>query len=192
MTVRRACSATLIMLALVLPAPAHAGPIAEQLTADIGRIFSVLAEPGQERGSSGKRRAVRSISEGLFDWIEMARLALGEHWDKRTDAERSDFVRLLPGLVDAHIIALERYTGATIDYVGESVEGERATVKTRVFTHRGRPVSIDYRMLHHEDRWLIYDVVMDNVSLVRNYREQFSSIIRTSSYEKLIEKLVLQ
>ena len=85
-----------------------------------------------------------------------------------------------------------RYAGATIDYVGESVEGERATVKTRVFARRGRPLSLDYRMIRREGRWLIYDVVMENVSLVRNYREQFHSIIKTSSYEKLIEKLVLQ
>ena len=192
MTVRRASSAVLIVLVLVLPVSGHAGPITEQLTADIGRIFSTLADPGLPPGTDGRRQAVRRISAGLFDWAGMARHALGRHWDGRTEAERTEFERLLAGLVDAHIVALERYAGAGIEYVGESVDGERATVKTRVSAHRGRPLSLDYWMVRRERRWLIDDVVMENASLVRNYREQFDRIIKTSSYEKLIEQLAVQ
>jgi len=192
MAFRRTSFAVLLMLALVLPVHAHAGPVTEQLTADIGRIFSTLADPGLPPGSDGKRQAVRSISGDLFDWTGMARHALGRYWDGRTEAERAEFVRLLAGLVDAHIIALERYAGAGIEYVGESIDGERATVRTRMSANGGRPLSLDYRMIRGERRWLIYDVVMDNASLMRNYREQFERIIKTSSYEKLVEQLVFQ
>lgn len=191
MTVRRASFAALTVLVLVLPVRAYAGPITEQLTADIGQIFSTLADPGLSGGSDGRRQAVRSISAGLFDWSEMARRALGRHWDGRTEKERVEFIRLLAGLVDTHIIALERYAGAGIEYVGESVDGERATVKTKVLAHHGRPMSLDYRMIRRERRWFIYDVVMENASLVRNYREQFDRVIKTSSYDKLIEQLAL-
>jgi phospholipid transport system substrate-binding protein len=192
MTIRRPMCVALLTLFLVLPTRAQAGPVTEQLTADLGRLFSVLSDPTLPLGSEARRQAVRSITENLFDWSAIAQRTLDRYWQGRTEVERRQFARLLATLVEAHIAALERYAGAKIQFVRESVDGERATVETRVVGARGRPLSFDYHMIRGERRWLIADVAIDKASLVDNYRAQFQSILRTSSYETLVEKMIRQ
>ena len=89
----------------------------------------------------------------------------------------------------SYISKIELYGGEKIQYVGESIEGEGAVVRTKLITKQGTEIPIDYRMLRRGDKWLVYDVVIEGVSLISNYRTQFSKIITTSSFEDLMKKM---
>ena len=89
----------------------------------------------------------------------------------------------------AYIAKIEQYSGEKVTYAGDSVSAGAATVKTRFTTSKGADVPIDYRMLAKGDRWLVYDVNIEGISLIGNYRTQFNKIIQTSSYQDLVTKM---
>ena len=171
---------------------ALAGPPSDQLKTGIEKVVHVLADPSLKGTAKARERrdTLREITDPLFDWSEMARRALGRHWQPRTEAERQEFVRLFHDLLErSYLSTLERYNGERVTYGAESVEGDQATIRTQVLNKEGQQLPVDYRMVRRGDRWLVYDVLIEGVSLVANYRAQFDQIIRTGSYEKLVEKL---
>jgi phospholipid transport system substrate-binding protein len=171
---------------------ALAGPPSDQLKTGIDKVVHVLADPSLKGTAKARERrdTLREITGPLFDWSEMASRALGRHWQPRTEAERQEFVRLFHDLLErSYLSTLERYNGERVTYGTESVEGDQATIRTQVLNKEGQQLPVDYRMVRRGDRWLVYDVLIEGVSLVANYRAQFDQIIRTGSYEKLVEKL---
>jgi phospholipid transport system substrate-binding protein len=174
------------------PAPAGAGTPTEQLRGQIDRVVKVLEDPELKKESRAldRRKAVRKIAEEIFDFGETAKRALARHWQARTPAEREEFVALFTDLLErSYIGKIELFNGERISYVGEQVEGDQAVVRTKVITKQGTEIPVDYRMLRRGDRWLVYDVVIEGVSLVANYRTQFNKIIQTSSYQELVKKM---
>jgi phospholipid transport system substrate-binding protein len=179
-----AAAASLLLLA---GAPASAGPT-DQLREYTDQVIKVLDDPALARGD--RRAAVRKIAHEAFDVTETARRVLARHWQARTPAEREEFTQLFADLLERTYIArLDEYGGERIRYVGESVDGELATVRARIVTRTGIEVPVESRMVHRGERWLIYDVLIENVSLVGNYRSQFDRIVRSSSYEELVRRL---
>ena len=181
-----------VSLVLGVTTSAPAGPASDQLKVGIDQVVHVLADPSLKGTTKAKQRrdTLRKITNPLFDWGEMASRALGRHWQPRTEAERQEFIRLFHDLLErAYITTLERYNGERVTYGTESVQGEQATVRTQVLNKEGREFPVDYRMIQRNDRWLVYDVLIEGVSLIGNYRAQFDQIIRTGSYEKLVDKL---
>jgi phospholipid transport system substrate-binding protein len=180
-----------LLCALTAASAADGGPT-EQLTGAINRILEVLEDPalkGEVRAAD-RHRAVRQIADEIFDFEETARRAMAQHWRSLTPAQRREFVDAFSDLLErAYMSKIELYSGEKIQYPGERVEGDVASVATRIITKKGTEVPIDYRMLKRGDRWRIYDVSIEGVSLVANYRTQFNSIIRTSSYDELIRKM---
>lgn len=171
---------------------ALAGPPSDQLKTGIDKVVHVLADPSLKGTAKARERrdTLREITGPLFDWSEMASRALGRHWQPRTEAERQEFVRLFHDLLErSYLSTLERYNGERVTYGAESVEGDQATIRTQVLNKEGQQLPVDYRMVRRGDRWLVFDVLIEGVSLVANYRAQFDQIIRTGSYEKLVEKL---
>jgi phospholipid transport system substrate-binding protein len=171
---------------------ALAGPPSDQLKAGIDKVVQVLGDPSLKGTAKARERrdTLREITGPLFDWSEMASRALGRHWQPRTEAERQEFVRLFHDLLErSYLSTIERYNGERVTYGTESVEGDQATIRTQVLNKDGQQLPVDYRMVRRGDRWLVYDVLIEGVSLVANYRAQFDQIIRTGSYEKLLEKL---
>jgi phospholipid transport system substrate-binding protein len=183
----------LLLLAGTLPArPAAAGPPSDQLKTQIDRVLKVLddAELKQEHRARDRRAAVRRIANEIFDFGETARRSLGRHWQARSPAEREEFVQLFSDLLErSYISRVELYGGEKIQFGGDTVEGEQARVQTRLLTKSGSDIPIEYRMHRKGDRWLVYDVVIEGVSLVANYRTQFNKIIQTSSYQELVRKM---
>ncbi len=192
---RRLALALLTMAVLSLPAApvawASATPT-EQLKTQIDRVLQTLQDPalaGEERAAE-RRAAIRAIAAEVFDVAEMSKRTLGRHWSARTDAEREEVARLFGELLErSYLGKLETYSGEHVAYAGEAVDGDHAVVRTRVSTRNGTEVPIDYRMLRRGERWMVYDVVIEGVSLVANYRSQFDRIIRSASYAEFVKRL---
>lgn len=170
-----------------------AGEPTDQLRGQVDRVIAALEDPALKARPAERRAAVRRIAEQIFDFEETARRALARHWRTRTPEERREFVALFTDLLErAYIGRIESYAGERVTYAGDTVEGNVATVRTRLTTREGTEVPVDYRMRRADGRWLVYDVVIEGVSLVANYRSQFNRIIETSSYEELVSRMRAQ
>jgi phospholipid transport system substrate-binding protein len=180
--------AGLTMLAGVV----EAGIPTDQLRSATDRVLKVvqdpeLKQPGKEQE---RRKQIRAIADQIFDWEETGKRALARHWQGRNPAEQKEFSALFADLIErSYIGKIEQYSGERIVYAGEAVEGDQATVRTKLITKSGTEIPIDYRMLKEGDRWRAYDVVIEGVSLVSNYRTQFNKIIQQSGYKELINKM---
>jgi phospholipid transport system substrate-binding protein len=185
-------TASLVLtLALGLaPSPAGAGAPMEQLKMQVDRVLKLLDDPALRDKPKDKRVAVRKIADDIFDFGETAKRSLGRHWVARTQAERDEFVKLFGDLLErSYISKVELYGGEKIQYVTDKIEGDQASVLSKLVTKAGSDVPIEYRMLKKGERWLVYDVIIEGVSLVSNYRTQFNKIIQTSSFAELVKKM---
>jgi phospholipid transport system substrate-binding protein len=158
------------------------------------QVIKTLEDPAlQGPAKQAERQArLRKIADQAFDWKDMARRALAVHWRDRTPQQQQEFVQLFRDLVEG--IYMQRIESAIqekrdIQYVGEEVDGSRAVVKTNVVTRRNQEVPIEYRLHKAEGRWQIYDVLVEGISLVNNYRSQFNRIISSASYNALVDKM---
>lgn len=178
---------TLAML-LAGAAPGWAGSPTEQLRAYTDRVVQILGNPAL---TPPERRAeIRAVALEVFDVAEAAKRALGPHWRVRTAGEREEFVGLFRGLLErTYLSRIGEYGGERVTYVGERVEGDHAIVRAVIVTPKGTQVPVESRLLLHRERWLMYDVLVENVSLVGSYRSQFDRVIRTSSYQELVRRL---
>jgi len=171
---------------------AVAGVPTDQLKAQIDRVIKALEDPElkKEGRAKDRRAAVRKNANDIFDFSETSRRSLGRHWQGRTPAERDEFVQLFSDLLErSYISKIETYGGEKILYNSDSVEGDQAKVQTKLVAKGGSEIPIEYRMHKAGDRWLVYDVVIEGVSLVANYRTQFNKIIQTSSFKELMNKM---
>jgi phospholipid transport system substrate-binding protein len=179
-------------LAVTAVGPAAAGIPTDQLRGAVERVLKTLEDPTLKgEGKVAERRvAVRKIANEIFDFGEIAKRSMARHWQPLSEAQRNEFVGLFADLLErSYISKIETYGGEKIQYTAERVDGEYATVSTRIITKNGTEVPVDYRMIKRSDRWLVYDVSIEGVSLVSNYRTQFNKIIQTSSYNELVSKL---
>jgi phospholipid transport system substrate-binding protein len=179
-------------LAVTAVGPAAAGVPTDQLRGAVDRVLKTLEDPSLKgEGKVPERRvAVRKIANEIFDFGEIAKRSMARHWQPLSEAQRNEFVGLFADLLErSYISKIETYGGEKIQYTAERVDGDYATVSTRIITKNGTEVPVDYRMIKRSDRWLVYDVSIEGVSLVSNYRTQFNKIIQTSSYNELVSKL---
>lgn len=184
--------AAVLTATLLAPPTAWAGAPTEQLREYTDAIIRILEDPAfkVEGRRLERRAAVRKIAAEVFDVHETARRALGVHWQARTATERQEFVALFADLLErAYISQIDLFGGERVRFVGESVDGDAAIVRAKVITRGGSEVPVDARLLRRGERWLVYDIAVEGISLVGNYRAQFDKIIRTSSYEDLMRRL---
>ena len=180
------------LLALLVAGEVRAGVPTDQLRESIDRAVKTLEDPALKApGKTQERRAaIRKVANDIFDFAETAKRSLARHWPPRTDREREEFVVLFGDLMErSYISKIELYGGEKILYLGESVDGDLAAVRTKITTKQGAEVPVDYRLLKRGDRWLVYDVSVEGVSLISNYRTQFNKIIQTSSYADLVRMM---
>ncbi|MBI3637844.1 MAG: ABC transporter substrate-binding protein [Candidatus Rokubacteria bacterium] len=180
------------VLLVAAPHAAGAGAPTDQLRTQIDRVVKTLEDPELKKESRTKERrgAVRRIADEIFDFAETARRSLGLHWAQRSPAERTEFVQLFADLLErSYLSKVELFNGEKITYVGESIDVEQAMVRTKIMTKQGSEFPIDYRMHRKDNRWLVYDVLIEGVSLIANYRAQFNKIIQTSSYQELVKRM---
>jgi phospholipid transport system substrate-binding protein len=172
--------------------PALAGEPTENIKQTTEKIISILTDPafqGEDRAVE-RRKLIRRAVDDLFDWHEMSRRSLARHWKKRTTEEKKEFIPLFADLLErTYMNRIENYSGESVTYNGERVKGKYSLVSVTVFTSKDVAIPAQYRLRKKDDKWLVYDVSIEGVSLVNNYRTQFNSIIQSSSYDELVEKL---
>jgi phospholipid transport system substrate-binding protein len=182
-----------VVLVVLAPVTGLAGEPTDQLQMQLERVVKVTQDPELKKdGRAAERRAVRKIAEEIFDFGDTARRALARHWAQRTAAEREEFVAVFTDVFEhAYLSKVELLQGDRVVYLGDSVEGGVATVRTRLTTKQGSQINVDYRMQQRgaSGRWMVYDVLIESVSLVDNYRNQFNSVIQRSSYQELVRRL---
>jgi len=169
-----------------------AGSPTDQLRGNVDRVLKIVGDPTTKAPDHARERRaqVRRIADDFFAFDETAKRALGRHWQARTPDEQKEFVALFSDLLErSYLTKIELYGGEKIQYVGEMVDGDQATVKTKIVTKAESEIPVDYRMLKRGEKWLVYDVVIEGVSLISNYRTQFNKIIQTSSYQELVNKI---
>jgi phospholipid transport system substrate-binding protein len=178
----------IVAFVLGLGTDAWAGAPTDQVRSYTDRVVKVLEDPALTQPQ--RRDAVRSLATEAFDTTETAQRALGVHWQQRTPAEREQFVKLFANLLEqTYISRIDEYGGEHLEYVGEQVDGDKATIRARIITSKGTTVWVESRVIQKGDRWLIYDILIENLSLISNYRSQFDRVIRTSSYGELVKRL---
>lgn len=176
----------------LLPGSAGAGAPTETLRAAAEKVTQVLADPALQAEARALERqaAVRGAVIDLLDFAEISRRALARHWRLLGEAEREEFVKLFRALLDrTYLPQIKLYQGERIQFVGESVDGDFAAVQARVLTRRGQEASVVFRLHRPGERWLIYDVSVEGISLVDNYRAQFDQIIQRASYQSLVTRV---
>jgi len=185
---------SLIVLSSSIPI-IWAGEPANSIKEGTDRILDVLRDSKWKDKSKAteRRKVLRKIADDYFDWEEMAKRSLALHWAERTPEEKKEFVSLFSDLLErSYIGKIEGYKDEKIPVVGEKVDGEYAVVETKIITQREVEVPINYKLRKKPSGWLIYDVSIDGVSLVNNYRTQFNKILSSSSYPELVRRMKLK
>ena len=169
--------------------PAWAGAPTDQLRARIDRVLKVLGDA--ELGQDERRVIIRRLAYETFDFREISQRSLARHWQARTPAEREEFVPLFADLLErSYIGKIEMYSGGEkIQYAGDTIDGDQALVRTKIVTRQGTEVAVDYRSHRVGDHWLVYDVSIEGISLVSNYRTQFNKIIQSNGYNTLVDRM---
>jgi phospholipid transport system substrate-binding protein len=176
----------------LVAADAVAGLPTDQIKATVEKALVVLKDPRFKPPAKQQERRdqLKQILFARFDFAEMAKRSLGPDWRRRTPQEQEDFVRLFTDVLErAYADIIESYTNEKIVYVREKVDGNYADVYSKIVTAKGEEYTINYKAQLAGNDWKVYDVIAENVSLVNNYRSQFTRVISKSSYEELVRRL---
>lgn len=181
----------------------QAGKPTESIRKTADKIIAIVSDP--ELQTSGKdvdekkshkdklkkrNRLVREAVDERFDWEEMSRRTLARYWRDRTDDEKKEFIDLFGKLLErTYLDQVEGYSGEKVIYLGERVDGDYAVVKVKIVTKKETEIPVKYRLKKKGNDWFVYDVIIEGVSLVNNYRTQFNTIIVRYKYKGLIKRL---
>jgi phospholipid transport system substrate-binding protein len=183
--------ALIVLFGLAWVHGASAGPPTDQLRDGVQHVVQILKDPELMGDAKAPERnaAVNKVADEIFDFGETAKRALGPHWAQRTPAERDEFVRLFTELVQQTYLSKVNQYNSEMTFQGDEVDGNQAVVRTTLLLGKGSQMALDYRMHRPRDRWQVYDLSIDGISLVASYRSQFNKIVRTDSYEGLVARL---
>jgi phospholipid transport system substrate-binding protein len=180
------------VLILAVASPVWAGVPTEKIRETTEKILSIVTDPdlkGAEKEGE-RRRLIREAVDERFDWKEMSQRALARHWRKLNDVQKQEFITLFGELLErTYLNRVEDYSGEQVTYMNEVIEGEYALVEVKILTTKGTEIPVNYKLREKGGDWRVYDIAIEGVSLVNNYRVQFNDIITKSSYEELVKKL---
>ena len=178
---------------LYMAVPVTAGVPGDEMRATIENVLATLKDPnlkGPEKQGE-RRNKLRDAIYPRFDFAEMAKRSLGPHWQRRSPEEQKKFVEVFTALVEgAYLDAIESYNGEKVVVSSDKQDKTFADVNSKIVTKKGEEFAIEYKLHQAEGGWKVYDVVLENISLVNNYRSQFNRVISKSSYEELLSKML--
>jgi phospholipid transport system substrate-binding protein len=178
--------------ALWCAVPALAGAPREQVQGAIQKVTAILNDP-ELKSEAKKSERIERLREAIFpkfDFAEMAKRSLGANWQRRTPEEQREFVKLFTDLMEnSYMDNIASYNGEKVNITGEKQDNDFAQVSTKIVDKKGEEYSVDYKLYRNGDDWKIYDVVIENISIVNNYRSQFNRVIARSSFEDLMRRM---
>jgi phospholipid transport system substrate-binding protein len=182
------------MLSGALPGPALAGTATDRIRVLFTGVNQVINDPAEDRRLDERLTAMRELVTEVIDFRAAAKLALGSEWAARTPVEQDEFVALFSALLQTSVFGSvggrARFdNGLTVRYLGEGTDDAGATVATAVLARSASEIKVAYRMTSRDGAWMVYDVIIDGVSLVDNYRAQFTKVIHRSSYSGLVAEM---
>ena len=163
--------------------------IQSQLKSTIDKVIKIVKDEALKNDQQARRAALRKTIDERFNYRQMVMRSLAKNWDVRSGQERQEFIALFKSLLEnSYANKLEAYRDEKINYLDEIIKGRYALVKTEV-VRRSSIIGVDYKLIQENGNWKVYDFVIEGVSMIRNYRSQFTKIIRRDSYEVLVQKL---
>jgi len=177
---------------ILIATPARAGIPTERVRQTADQVLVILQDPRLRSESSQKERReqLRQTISARFDFGEMAKRSLGPHWQRATPAEQQEFVTLFTDLLQvSYADQIEAYNGEKIVYSREKENKDSAEVETKVVKKNGEELSVNYKLHSANGDWKVYDVIIENISLVNNYRSQFNHILAKSSINELFNRM---
>ena len=164
--------------------------ITKDLKQTIDKVIEIVSDPEMKKNPKLKREKLRETIGVRFNYTQMVMRSLAKNYKDRTDKEREEFTDLFKKLLEnSYASKIENYQNETINYLDEKIKGKYALVKTQII-RKDATIDVDYKLINEGGKWTVYDFVIEEVSLIRNYRSQFSKIIKTESYGALVAKLV--
>ena len=163
--------------------------ITSELKKTIDQVITIVSDPEMKKNPSLRREKLRETIGVRFNYRQMVMRSLAKNYRERSEKEREEFTALFKKLLEnSYASKIENYQDETIKYVKEQVKGKYALVNTEIIRKDGT-INVDYKLINEDGKWTVYDFVIEEVSLIRNYRSQFSKIIKTESYGALVSKL---
>jgi len=163
--------------------------VTSQLKDTIEKVIKIVQDEALDKDKQARRVALRKTIAERFNYRQMVMRSLAKNWDARSDQERQEFIALFKSLLEnSYANKLEAYKDEEINYLDEMIKGKYALVKTEV-VRKSSTIGVDYKLIQENGNWKVYDFVIEGVSMIRNYRSQFTKIIRRDSYEVLVQKL---
>src|SRR6266704_6917562 len=179
----------MIIAALFSVSQASAAPL-DDVKKTVDEVVRIVADKEMKKSAQKRRQALKKTIGNIFDYNEMAKRSLGKHWSQLTPDEKKQFADLFATLLEnSYAGKIESYNNEKIIYIKETVDNEYAEIKSKVVTAARDEFTLDYRLFKQDGKWMVYDVIIEGVSLVSNYRSQFNKIITSSGYAKRVEKL---
>jgi phospholipid transport system substrate-binding protein len=166
---------------------AFANSPTEQIEQTIQQVANIVAN--STNGDDRTKDLLRETLMPRFDWLEMSKQSLGKHWSHASGRENEFVSAFAAFLGNAYIGQIGSYRNEKILFVHESIENNRAQVKTKIVSNHGEPTAVNYQLRCIDGDWKIYDVVVEDISIVSNYRSQFSRILAKGSFEELLRQL---
>jgi phospholipid transport system substrate-binding protein len=188
----KASTVGLVILLLMQPVWVAAGAPTDQIRQTVDKLLAILNDPQLkgEQKKNERRQKLKDVLYQRFDFTEMARRSLGSEWRRRTPEEQKEFVKLFTELLErSYLDKIESYSGEKVLYLKEREDGNYAEVETKIVDKKGQEYSVDYRLHKVNGDWKVYDVIIEDVSLVGNYRSQFSRVLAKSSFDELLKTM---
>jgi phospholipid transport system substrate-binding protein len=179
-----------LLINLTLAPAVTAGAPTDEVKAVVNEVIRILKDPALKAPAqkAKRRQMLKATVDKRFDYEEMAKRCLGASWNTLNAAQRREFVQIFGELLEAsYAEKIEKYSDEQVNYSGETLEGNFAEVRTQI-VRKNDKIPINYRLLN-KNPWMVYDVIIEGVSLVNNYRSQFGRVLQTSSYNDLIQRL---
>ena len=166
---------------------------ASQITVDlkstIDQVLLIINDEALQNDQNAKRIQLRATIDQRFDYRQMSMRALSKNWRGRTPEERKKFVELFKNLLEkSYAKKIEAFGNGKVEYFDEVVKGKYAMVKTKV-SRKDKNIEIDYKLIQRGEKWMVYDIVVEGVSLIQNYRSQFTKIIQEDSFDGLMRRI---
>ena len=182
----------LVLVCALVPVPAVAGIPTDQVRGTVEQLTGVLKNPRlkDQTRRAERRSQLRKIISARFDFAEMAKRSMGAHWRNLNQKQQAEFIALFTDLLErAYVDRIESYHDEKFSYLRERLDGTFAEVESRIVTRKGDEYSLNYKLYLMDGEWKVYDMVIENVSMVNNYRSQFNRILTRSTTEELMRRI---